>query len=346
MQDFDTGTKRRKPFPLGATVTNPRDAYRDVPILKQPTWNHEVAAYFFFGGISAGSALIASIAEVVGGERHKRLAHTAHYVSFAALLPCPPLLIDDLGTPSRFHHMLRIFKPSSPMNLGSWALIVHGAGATLTVLNMLAREGKLPPLLGRLFRLLPERLLAGLGMPGSFLLAGYTGVLLGTTSVPVWYTSPLLGGLFMASSLSAGAAAISLASALTGSEDHADHQAMSALGLAFGAADLALVVGYVATSGESAKHLRDGETGLLLKGAAIALTAALVLEAASLLTGKHARLLGELAGAAGLAGGAMLRWGVVRAGHKSTADREGTLNAMSPRKGSPGWWRRDKGNDA
>ncbi|MDQ3704163.1 MAG: polysulfide reductase NrfD [Chloroflexota bacterium] len=344
MQDFDTGKKRRKSSPLGAAHTNPRDAYRDVPILKQPTWNHEVAAYFFFGGISAGSALVGSIAEMVGGERHKRLARTAHYVSFAALLPCPPLLIDDLGTPSRFHHMLRIFKPSSPMNLGSWALTVHGAAATLTVLNMLAREDRLP-LLAPLFRLPPERLLAGLGIPGAFLLAGYTGVLLGTTSVPVWYTSPLLGGLFMASSLSAGASALSLASAVTGREDQSDHQAMSALGLAFGAADLALMGGYVATSGEAAKHLREGEAGLLMKGAAVALAAALLLEAASLVTGRHGRLLGALAGITGLAGGAMLRWGVVRAGHKSTADREGTLNAMSPRKGSPGWWRRDKGSD-
>src|SRR5204863_1094696 len=110
----------------GAAHLNPRDAYRDVPVLKQPTWNNEVAAYFFFGGISAGAALLGSLVEVVGGERRDRLAHTAQYVSFVTLLPCPPLLIADLGTPQRFHHMLRIFKPSSPMNLGSWALLVHG----------------------------------------------------------------------------------------------------------------------------------------------------------------------------------------------------------------------------
>jgi formate-dependent nitrite reductase membrane component NrfD len=261
-------------------------------------------------------------------------------VSFAALLPCPPLLIDDLGTPARFHHMLRIFKPSSPMNLGSWALTLHGAGATVTVLSMLAREGKLP-VFGWLFRRLPERLLAGLGVPSAFLLAAYTGVLLGTTSVPVWYTSPLLGGLFMASSLSAGVSAVGLASAVTGREGHVEAAAISMLGVAFGVADLALMGGYVATSGEAARHLLDGEAGLLMKGAGAALVVSLLLEGVALLRGRHARLLGGLAGVAGLAGGAMLRWGVVRAGHKSTADREGTLNAMSPRKGSPGWWRRE-----
>src|SRR5690348_14381554 len=77
---------------FGAAHTRPRDAYHDVPILKEPTWNNEVAAYFFFGGVSAGAALVGSLADVVGGERHKRLARVAHYVSFATLLPCPPLL--------------------------------------------------------------------------------------------------------------------------------------------------------------------------------------------------------------------------------------------------------------
>ena len=139
------GTKRKRKERdnrFGAAVLNPRDAYRDVPILKKPVWNHEIAAYFYLGGISAGSALIGSIAEVVGGERHKSLAHAAHYVSFATFLPCPALLIDDLGLPGRFHHMLRVFKPSSPMNLGAWAFLAHGAGATVTVARMLAAEGR------------------------------------------------------------------------------------------------------------------------------------------------------------------------------------------------------------
>src|SRR5207237_4317140 len=134
---------------LGAAHLRARDAYKDVPILKRPTWNNEVAVYFFFGGISAGAALIGSLADVFGGERRKELARTANYVAFVALLPCPPLLIADLGTPSRFHHMLRVFKPSSPMNLGSWALFTNGAVTTLTVICMLAREGN-GPVVGRL----------------------------------------------------------------------------------------------------------------------------------------------------------------------------------------------------
>ena len=322
----------------GAAHLRARDAYKDVPILKAPTWRNEVAAYFFFGGLSAGAALIGSLAEVFGGERRKALARTAHYVSFAALLPCPPLLIDDLGMPSRFHHMLRIVKPSSPMNLGSWALLLHGAGATATVMRMLAAEDKLPvPFVGALLRLLPERLMAGLGIPSSFVLAGYTGVLLGTTSIPVWYTSPMLGGLFMSSSLASGAAATSLACGWSGRESHEEHQALAALGVTLGAAELGLLGGYMATSGDAAKHLTTGPEGALMLGAAAMMATALLLDIAVLVTGKKNKAASTLAGVAALAGGAMLRWAVVRAGRVSSQDREGTLEAMKPRRGSPGW---------
>jgi len=133
---------------LGAAHINPRDAYRDL-----------------FGGRSLG-----------------RLAHVAHWVAFLTLLPCPPLLIADLGVPARFHHMLRIFKPASPMNLGSWILTVHGALVTMATL-----------------RLAPARPVALAELPLGVGLGGYTGVLIGTTSVPVWSESPFLGAVFMAS---------------------------------------------------------------------------------------------------------------------------------------------------
>jgi formate-dependent nitrite reductase membrane component NrfD len=326
--------------PFGAAHTNPRDAYRDVPILKQPTWNHEVAAYFFFGGISAGSAMLGSIAAVAGGERHKRLARLAHWVSFVTLLPCPPLLIDDLGMPQRFHHMLRVFKPASPMNLGSWALISHGAGVTLLVMKMLSGEDKLLgklPLVTGLMGPLPERLLAGLGLPSALLLAGYSGVLLGTTSVPVWYSSPLLGGLFMASAFGTGVAATSLAATLTQRDTQEEGAELTALGAVAGITEAALLMGYVATAGEGRAHLLRGLPGKLMAGAAACLVASTLIELASLATRRHDNRASALSSITALAGGALLRWAVVKAGKTSAADREGTLRAMSPRRGSPGW---------
>jgi formate-dependent nitrite reductase membrane component NrfD len=319
----------------GAAHVNPRDAYRTVPVLKQPTWNHEVAAYFFIGGVSAGSALLGSIAELVAGERSKDFARAAHYVSFATLLPCPILLIDDLGKPERFHHMLRVFKPSSPMNLGSWSLLLHGAGATITVLAMLARERRLP-LFGWPFRALPERLLATVGIPSSFVLAGYTGVLLGTTSIPVWYTSPLLGALFMSSSMSTGAAAIASSSYALDVLSERERSVLRRLVASMTAVEIALLMGYVATSGPARKPLLSGNSGKLLGASFALLTAGWLAELAAL--GRRAsRAEGLLAALASLLGGALLRWAVVRAGRASAADREGTLQAMSPSASRPGW---------
>ena len=54
--------RRLREMQLGAAHTNPADAYKNVPILRAPTWGNEVAAYFFFGGMSAGAAMIGSLA--------------------------------------------------------------------------------------------------------------------------------------------------------------------------------------------------------------------------------------------------------------------------------------------
>src|SRR2546423_6157 len=38
----------------GTAYVNPRDAYSGVPILAQPTWGHQIAAYFYLGGPGRG----------------------------------------------------------------------------------------------------------------------------------------------------------------------------------------------------------------------------------------------------------------------------------------------------
>src|SRR5438128_2641405 len=84
--------------------------YYGLPILKRPFWHWEIALYFFFEGLSAGSFLICSGAELVDGEKYRSLIRKGRYLSLGTLVPCPPLLIADLGRPERFHHMLRMFK--------------------------------------------------------------------------------------------------------------------------------------------------------------------------------------------------------------------------------------------
>ena len=94
--------------------------YYGLPILKRPAWKWEIALYFFFEGISGGSYVLCTVASLLGGKRHARAIRTGRYLSFFTMLLCPPLLIIDLGRPERFHHMLRIWKKTSPMNHGAW----------------------------------------------------------------------------------------------------------------------------------------------------------------------------------------------------------------------------------
>ncbi len=147
----------------------------------------------------------------------------------------------------------------------------------------------------------------------------------------------------MSSSFSTGIAATNLLGTITNRESPEEESELAILALAAGITEAALLGGYVATTGEAAAPLWSGESGILLRGAIAALAAATLLEGISLVAGRHRKSVSLLASVVALASGAMLRWGVVRAGHASAADREGTIEAMKPRKGSPGWWRGAQG---
>ena len=321
---------------LGSTHRRPRDAYRAVPLLQSPTWHHPIAAYFYCGGISSGAYLVGTLAALTGGARLRTMARTAHYVLFAALLPCPPLLIVDLGKPERFYHMLRIFKPSSPMSLGSWALCTHGVFSALSAVSALAHEIELP-LVGPALKVLPEAAVGVLGLPSGLTLGGYTGVLLGTSSVPIWATSPLLGALFMSSAINTGLAAVTLSGVLSGRGGDAAHRAAAPLAVLGGGVEAALLGGYVATSGQTVKPLRGTREGLEIAGTAALIAVAMGLEIAGMRVARGKLVLSAAAAAATLAGGALLRWGLVFAGIRSAADRETLLKTMAPSAKRRGW---------
>ena len=98
--------------------------YYDYPVLKAPFWRWEIIWYFFFGGLAAGCYVLATIASLFGSPEDRSVTRTGYYLSLLALLPCPALLIKDLGRPERFLHMLRVFKVKSPMSMEShnWRL--------------------------------------------------------------------------------------------------------------------------------------------------------------------------------------------------------------------------------
>src|SRR2546423_9682853 len=186
--------------------------YYDYPVLKAPIWRWEIVWYFFLGGLAAGCYVVASIAALFGSPEDRAVARAGYYLSLLALLPCPPLLIKDLGRPERFLNMLRVFKVKSPMSMGTWGLISFSFFSGVTAVIQAARDGMLGRWWGaRLLAALPQRLLA---LPGTVLggfLGGYTGGLLTATSVPLWSRSKVLVAVFISSAISTSSALISLA---------------------------------------------------------------------------------------------------------------------------------------
>jgi formate-dependent nitrite reductase membrane component NrfD len=184
------------------------------PIIHAPVWTWEVPLYFWFGGMAAGASFVSVACDLSGDERSARISRV---VALAALLPCPPLLVADLGRPERFYNMLRIVKLRSPMSMGAWALTAFGnlAGAAVGA-----------DLLGR--RRTAKALGAANAAVGGYL-GSYTGVLLAATAVPLWARSRLyLGPIFVATATATGAAACRLTLAATGLEP--GHPTREALG--------------------------------------------------------------------------------------------------------------------
>ena len=149
------------------------DSYYGRPILKEPVWKPEIPFYFFTGGLAGASSVLSLAARVAGNER---LARRSLWIGLAAEIVSPALLVADLGRPERFLNMLRVFKVTSPMSVGSW--ILAGSGAATAAEAACEVLGVFPRL-----KLVPATASALLGGP----LATYTATLVSDTAIPVWH---------------------------------------------------------------------------------------------------------------------------------------------------------------
>src|SRR5579872_2601439 len=198
----------------GLTATDDvRSTYYGQPVIKPAHWRWLVIVYLFLGGIAGATYTIGTVASLFA--RDRGIERAARYIAAGAFLPCPPLLILDLGRPDRFLHMLRIVKLRSPMSLGSWALFFAGGFATLSAgLQLVADVAGAETLRG--FR----RMIGIAGVPFSIFLSGYTGVLLAATNVPLWWRSfPFLSPTFISSAYSTSLATLSLVTGLSRNPD-------------------------------------------------------------------------------------------------------------------------------
>ena len=161
-----------------------KPGYYGQPVVRPPVWTWEIPIYFFVGGLGGMSAVIALGALLF---HHLDVTLTAMWIAGIASILSTILLILDLGRPHLFINMLRVFKPQSAMSMGAWILTAFGM---CVVPGLIALEihtfhvfaGVIDQILG---------VVAGISIFGSaifgMLLATYTGVLIGATSIPAWF---------------------------------------------------------------------------------------------------------------------------------------------------------------
>jgi hypothetical protein len=236
------------------------------PVLQRPVWTWEIPVYFWLGGVTAGSSFVALACDLAGDGRSAAIARR---VSLATVIPCPVLLIGDLGRPLRFLNMLRIFKPRSPMSTGAWCLVVFSQFAAASVGADLLGRRRLAGLLG-----------GAQAFTGGYL-GSYTGVLLAATAVPVWARSRLfLGPIFVATGAATGAAATRLVLAATGlPAGHPTERSLGRVETLAMTAELTLSEANERRLGPLAHGLHEGRAGKLFRAAKTCTAAGLGLRA-------------------------------------------------------------------
>jgi hypothetical protein len=293
----------------------PRDAkassgYYGQPIVKPPVWTWQIGLYLFVGGTAGMSGVIA-LASVLTGQSLD-FVRAALGVAFTGALASPVLLIWDLGRPTRFPNMLRVFKWRSAMSIGVWTLLVFsgfaGSAFVLAAGWAFLIQAGVP---ATLLRGMLAALVVGTALSG-VILATYTGVLLGATAVPAWSAHyKLLPFHFGIVGLGSAAALLELLGFRIA--------ALNAIGLAVAAAETGVGVWIeMSRQGATARALHEGTPGLLMR-------------ISGFLTGPVsliARIFGwvPVAPVCFLIGAVTGRYGWVFAGRSSARDPEETLN--------------------
>lgn len=288
-----SGTTRHRPDDDGTF-----GSYYGQPIVRRPGWNGvDIVGYLFSGGLAGASSVLALVDRRLGADRAVR---RAQLTAAAAAVASLPLLVHDLGRPKRFLNMLRVFKPTSPMNMGSWLLACYVPATIVAAAGHVT--GRFRPLT------CAAGWIAGALGPA---MSTYTAVLLADTAVPAWHDGrDELPFVFMGSSaMAASGAAIALA---PGRDDGAARR--------FGAAGV--VVEALATRrlhrsvGPVRPAYERGAAGTLSKiGRLLTVTGT-----AAVLGGNRWERIGRLGGAALVAASATTRLTVFRAGLASADD--------------------------
>jgi formate-dependent nitrite reductase membrane component NrfD len=285
-------------------------SYYGLPVLNQPVWkSQEIAGYLFLGGLAGTSSLLAAGAQLTG---RTTLAKRTKVTALAGIALSTVALVKDLGRPSRFANMLRVFKPTSPMSVGSWLLAAYGPATGVAALS--AVTGRRPVLGGVATG---SAAVLGLGV------SSYTAALLADTAVPAWHDAwRELPFAFVGAAATAGGG---MALATGPLAEVAPARRLAVAGAAVDlAATLALerrlhpAVATAYRTGRARAYVRAGE----------ALTAVGAVGAA---LGRRDRLATALSGVTLVAGSACARFGIFHAGLASAADPAATIRPQRER---------------
>lgn len=298
------------------------DSYYGRPVVKAPPWETPIGIYLFVGGLAGASGL-----QQLGGHLTGRpaLRRNARLVALGALGVGAPALVLDLGRPERFLHMLRVFKPTSPMSMGTWILSGYGVFAgTIGALEIDRLTGERLPL-GIL-----RRVLQALETPGALgaavmgpPLAAYTAVLLGDTAVPTWNASRRGLPYVFVSSATLAAAGAQLVLTERGQTGPA-----RALAVAGVIGDVAGMAYTKSTMHElEAEPLEEGTAGRRMKWAERLAIAGGV---GALFAGRS-RAVAVASGLALLSASALTRFGVLEAGLESVKDPRRVIEPQKAR---------------
>ncbi len=283
-------------------------SYYGRPVIKEPSWEApDVPGYLFLGGLAGASSVLAAGAQLSG---YRELASVAKVSALGAIGLAGVALVHDLGRPGRFVNMLRVFKPSSPMSVGSWLLTAYGpvagAAAVSEVTGILPKAGTAATL--------------GAGLLGPAI-ATYTAALLCDTAVPAWHAGYREMPYVFAGSAASAAGGLGLLATRPADAEPARHLAV--LGAAVELiAKRQLIRRLAGSAGQSlAEPYEAGTTGAVLRLAEFLTAGAL----AGAVLGRRSRAVSALAGASLVAASAMTRFGIFEAGMASARDPKYTI---------------------
>ncbi len=303
--------RRRRGDPNAVVPDAEFTSYYGRPIVKASPWKADIPAYFFLGGVAAGSSAFAAGASVTGRPALRRLTRLSALGAITGSAYC---LIHDLGRPERFYMMLRVAKPTSPMSMGTWLVSMYGPAAGLAAAGEFAGLLPLPAAFKQLLR-------AGAGPAGwvaaalAPLLATYTGVLIADTATPTWKEAGgTITAAFAAGALASGAG-IGLFAPLSESGPARRLAILSTAGEVGAVFRMEKAAGYAGetfTHGRAGRFARAAETLLVGGGILAALT-------------RRSRIGSAVAGAALLAGACCERFAIFEAGQASARDPKYTV---------------------